>query len=57
MYRLREMTEDTFWLAMYEDAMTFPYAMQFWQYSCEGTVPGIDTTVDLNLWFGAAKET
>ena len=51
------MTEDTFWLAMYEDAMTFPYAMQFWQYSCEGTVPGIDTTVDLNLWFGAAKET
>ena len=51
MYDLREMTNYVLWLAMYEDAMTYPYAMDLWQYSCEGTVDGIELPVDLNLWF------
>lgn len=40
-----------FWLAMYSDRMTFPHQVDFWQYSYTGRVPGIETDVDLNLWF------
>ena len=40
-----------FWLAMYTDEMDYPYAVDMWQYSCTGRVPGIETDVDLNLWF------
>lgn len=39
------------WLAQYSDAPDFPYRVDYWQYSCTGTVPGIETEVDLNLWF------
>ena len=51
MFRLRELTDYEFWLAQYSDAMTFAYDVQMWQYTCEGTVPGITTAVDLNLSF------
>jgi GH25 family lysozyme M1 (1,4-beta-N-acetylmuramidase) len=47
---LQELTEFPFWLAQYENAMTFPYRVDFWQYTGEGTVDGIQTPVDLNLW-------
>lgn len=40
-----------FWLAMYSDQMTFPYKVCFWQYSDEGSVPGIEGNVDLDLYF------
>lgn len=40
-----------FWLAMYSDQMTFPYRVRFWQYSDQGTVPGIEGNVDLDLYF------
>lgn len=39
------------WLAYYEMSPDFPYAVDFWQYSCTGTVPGITGDVDLNIWF------
>ena len=48
---LEELTAYPFWLAMYTDEMDYPYAVRMWQYSCTGTVPGIPTDVDLNLWF------
>lgn len=48
---LEELTAYPFWLAMYADRMDYPYAVDMWQYSCTGTVPGIETDVDLNLWF------
>ena len=48
---LEELTAYPFWLAMYRDEMDYPYAVEMWQYSCTGTVPGIETDVDLNLWF------
>ena len=51
MYHLGALTDYVLWLAMYEDAMTSPYAVDLWQYSCEGIVDGIDLPVDLNLWF------
>ena len=40
-----------FWLAMYSDWMTYPYRIDMWQYTEEGSVPGIDGNVDLNLYF------
>lgn len=39
------------WLAYYEMSPDFPCAVDFWQYSCTGTVPGIEGEVDMNLWF------
>lgn len=48
---LEELTQYPFWLAMYTDEMDYPYAVDMWQYSCTGQVAGIETDVDLNLWF------
>lgn len=50
-FRLRELQQYDFWLAQYNEAMTFPYDVAMWQYTNRGTVPGIDVTVDLNLSF------
>lgn len=47
---LEELTAYPFWLAMYKDQMDFPYRVDMWQYTEKGTVPGISTPVDLNLW-------
>ena len=47
--QLPELTDYPFWLAMYSDEMNYPYAVDMWQYSCTGQVPGIETPVDLNL--------
>ncbi len=40
-----------FWLAEYNDGPTYPYDYDMWQYSCKGTVAGIQGDVDLNLSF------
>lgn len=48
---LAELTEYDFWLAQYNDTMTFSYAVDMWQYTDQGTVPGISTPVDINLAF------
>lgn len=45
------LTEYPFWLAMYSGEMTFPYRVDFWQYSDEGQVAGIEGNVDLDLYF------
>ncbi len=39
------------WLAMYSDEMTYPYKMSMWQYTYTGRVPGIETDVDIDLYF------
>ena len=44
------MAQYPFWFAKYTDQMDFPYKIQFWQYSDEGSVPGIEGDVDLNLY-------
>lgn len=41
----------SFWLAMYRSTMDWPYETQMWQYTETGRVDGIDTFVDLNLYF------
>ena len=40
----------SFWLAMYNSDMTWPYKIQIWQYTEKGAVNGIDGDVDLNLY-------
>lgn len=50
---LEELTAYPFWLAMYTDEMDFEYQVHMWQYTCTGTVPGIETDVDINLWLPA----
>ena len=50
-YILTELTDYGFWLALYNERMTFPYKVDIWQYTQEGTVPGIATPVDIDLQF------
>lgn len=50
-YHLYELKDYEFWLAEYQETPSFPFEIDMWQYSCEGTVNGIATTVDLNLSF------
>lgn len=49
--RMNELQDYRFWLAMYTDAMDYPYKADIWQYTDEGSVPGIEGNVDINLMF------
>lgn len=48
---LEELTDYGFWLAMYSDEMDYPHKVDMWQYTCTGSVPGINGDVDINLFF------
>ena len=48
---LRALNGYEFWLAEYDEAQSFAYEVQLWQYDYQGRVPGIETTVDLNLCY------
>ena len=48
---LEELQEYPFWLAMYTDQMSWPYAVDMWQYTATGSVPGIEGAADITLWF------
>lgn len=48
---LASLLEYDFWVAEYASIPTFAYNFQMWQYTNEGTVPGIDGPVDMNIWF------
>lgn len=48
---LEQLRDYGFWLALYDTPENIPYAVDCWQYSCTGTVPGIEGSVDLNLYF------
>ena len=50
-FDLRALHSYEFWLAEYADTQSFAYEVQLWQYDYEGRVPGIETTVDLNLCY------
>lgn len=47
---LTKLQEYPFWLAMYDTPMEFPYPVDYWQYTATGTVPGIETDVDVNIF-------
>ena len=44
-----------FWLAEYAPSPTFAYDFTMWQYTNEGTVPGISGPVDMNIRFEKAE--
>ena len=47
---LSELEEYPFWLALYQDRMTYPFKVEMWQYTDQGTVPGIQGNVDINVY-------
>lgn len=51
-----ELIDYPIWLALYTDEMTYPYPFDMWQYTCTGTVPGIQGDVDINIYFPPAQE-
>ena len=50
-YHLTDLQDYEFWLAEYRDTPSYPYTFGMWQYTNEGTIPGVSTAVDLNLCF------
>ena len=44
------MNRNEIWYADYEKKPQTPYHFTWWQYTNEGSVPGIEGRVDLNLW-------
>ncbi len=53
---LEALQEYPFWLAMYDSPMDFPYRVDYWQYTQEGALDGIDGNVDLNIFLPFAEE-
>ncbi len=47
---LEQISGYPFWLAMYTDQMNYPHQVDMWQYTANGSVPGITGDADLNLW-------
>lgn len=50
-FHLEELVDFPFWLAYYTDRMQYAYQVKMWQYTNTGSVPGIETDVDINIWF------
>lgn len=48
---LTELQDYPFWLALYTEETDYPYAVEFWQYTETGAVPGIERDVDINIQF------
>ncbi len=56
---MEELQEYPWWYAKYDLEAGFPCKVDLWQYTDEGSVPGIDAKVDINLMFtdyGLGKE-
>lgn len=51
MYDFETMKDYDFWLADYRDFPTMYYKFDMWQYSMDGTIDGVNGSVDLNLSF------
>lgn len=47
---LDELTQYPFWLASYTTQLDYPYKIDMWQYTNEGSVPGISGNADINLF-------
>ena len=50
LYYLSELEDYEFWLALYQDRMSYPWKVEMWQYTDQGRVPGINGNVDLNVY-------
>lgn len=54
-YNLEELKDYDFWYAEYNPLPAVCYNFRTWQYSETGTVPGIETSVDLDICFKPYK--
>lgn len=54
--KLEEVVGYPMWLALYTENMSYDYWLDFWQYSCTGKVPGIETDVDLNIYLPKTED-
>ena len=50
LYFLSELEDYPFWLALYQDRMTYPWKVEMWQWTSSGKVPGIQGKVDINVY-------
>ena len=48
---LEKLSGYEFWYADYQDEPQCPYDFSMWQYTEIGVVPGIESNVNINLWF------
>lgn len=48
---LDQLAEYPQWIALYKDHMDYKYHFDMWQYTCEGSVPGVKGNVDINIFF------
>ena len=53
---LEELVDYGFWLAMYSESMNYEYQVDMWQYTNQGSVPGIKGKADINLYFPSEEE-
>lgn len=53
---LENLTDYAFWIAEYQDSQSFGYQAEFWQFTGQGHVDGIDVIVDMNLMYAAEAE-
>ena len=51
LFHIERIVDYPFWLAMYSNWMTYPYKIDMWQYTDQGAIPGIEGSVDINLYF------
>ena len=56
LYDLTALQDYGFWIAQYTDGLDFPYAVDLWQYTESGEVPGIQGRVDIDLWLPRVEE-
>ena len=49
-FNLHSLAKYPMWLAMYDMDMTYPHRLFMWQYTCSGSVPGIEGDVDMNIF-------
>ena len=55
-YHLTDLMDYEFWLAEYQDTPSYPFAFGMWQYTDQGSVPGVEGGVDMNLCFKSYGE-
>lgn len=48
-FYVEEVADTALWLAMYDGWKENPYKVELWQYTNEGSVPGISGNVDINI--------
>ena len=53
---LENLTDYSLWIAEYEDSQSFSFQTDFWQFTGQGHVDGIDVIVDMNLMYAPEVE-